>query len=468
MGSRHPDEKRFSVCDPVSHPLARIRNFVPPFVLAKGGFFLNYQEALDYLLGTPNPGSILERGVVERLLEELGSPHKGMKYVHIAGTNGKGSTSAYISSILRASGYKTGLYTSPYVQQFNERMQVDGVQIGDQELADIVSEIALAAERVEAGGLRRPTIFEFITALGFVHFKRKACDIVVLEVGMGGRLDATNVIDEAEVSVITNIGYDHMEFLGDTLELIAGEKAGIIKPNGRVVLYSQTESVEKVIADTCIERNATLKFADSSKAKVNSVSLDGVDFNYGKYENLKASLLGLYQVRNAVTAVTAAEALMERGWNITEETLRKGLISAHWPGRLELLQRDPVVIVDGAHNPQGAAALTESMQALFPGKKINFVIGVLADKDYSGSIKLVMPVAKCFYAVSPPNYRALSAESLAEEIRKYGDVPAYPFASIDEALQAAVTTLPKDEVICVFGSLYQVGEVRSFFGRNTF
>jgi dihydrofolate synthase/folylpolyglutamate synthase len=347
-------------------------------------------------------------------------------------------------------------------------MQVNGVQIGNQELADIVSEIAEAAKRVEARGLRRPTIFEYITALGFVHFKRTKCDIVVLEVGMGGRLDATNVIDEAEVSVITNIGYDHMEFLGDTLELIAGEKAGIIKPKGRVVLYSQSKNVEQVFIDKCEELGASLRFADSSKAQVNSLSLNGVDFNYGKYENLQASLLGLYQVRNAVTAVTAAEVLIERGYNITEKSLREGLFTAHWPGRLELLRRDPVVIVDGAHNPQGASALAESMGALFPGKKINFVVGVLADKDYASSIKLVMPVAKCFYTVSPPNYRALSSEALAAEIKKYGDVPVHSFADISTALQTAVTALPPDEVLCIFGSLYQVGEVRSFFGRNTF
>ena len=185
---------------------------------------MNYKEALDFILGAETMGSILERNVIECLLEELGNPHKGLKYVHIAGTNGKGSTSAYVSSILRAAGYRTGLYTSPYIQQFNERIQVDGVQISDEELAEITTEIAEATKRVLARGLRHPTVFELITALGFIYFKRRACDIVVLEVGLGGRLDATNVIESPEVAVITNIGYDHMDVLGDTLELIAAER----------------------------------------------------------------------------------------------------------------------------------------------------------------------------------------------------------------------------------------------------
>ncbi len=429
---------------------------------------MNYEEALDFLLGTENPKYILEHGVIEKLLAEFGSPHKGMKYVHIAGTNGKGSTSAFTSAILQKAGYKTGLYTSPYVQQFNERIQVDGIQISDDELAEITGEIAEATKRLMAKGVRRPTIFELITTLGFIYFKRCGCDIVVLEVGMGGRLDATNIIEDAEVSVITNIGFDHMEYLGDTLPLIAMEKAGIIKPGGSVVLYSQTEEVEKTIASVCRDRGASLVFADASLAKVNSVSLDGIDFDFGPYKNLRTSLLGLYQVRNAVTAVTVAQELVKKGYRISEQNLRDGLFSAHWPGRLELLNRNPVVIVDGAHNPQGASALVESLAELFPGKKINFVVGVLADKDYSSSIEIVMPLAKRFYTVTPPNYRALSAEELAAEIRKHGDVPVETFKDINAALKRAMYATPGDEILCIFGSLYQVGDVRSFFGRNTF
>ncbi|HHU05681.1 MAG TPA: bifunctional folylpolyglutamate synthase/dihydrofolate synthase [Clostridiales bacterium] len=429
---------------------------------------MNYKEALDFILGAETMGSILERNVIECLLEELGNPHKGLKYVHIAGTNGKGSTSAYVSSILRAAGYRTGLYTSPYIQQFNERIQVDGVQISDEELAEITTEIAEATKRVLARGLRHPTVFELITALGFIYFKRRACDIVVLEVGLGGRLDATNVIESPEVAVITNIGYDHMDVLGDTLELIAGEKAGIIKSNCRVVLYSQAKGVEEVIASVCGEKGASLTYADTSLAKVRSVSLDGIEFDYNGYLGLKSSLLGLYQVKNAVTAIVTAEELIKKGYAISEQNIRDGLAGAHWPGRLELLRRNPAVIVDGAHNPQGAAALLESLDALFPGRKINFIVGVLADKDYSSTIELTMPHAKCFYTVTPPNKRALSADKLALEIKKHGDAPVYFYGSIPSAIDAVLSSVTADDVICIFGSLYQVGEVRSYFGRDKF
>jgi len=319
-----------------------------------------------------------------------------------------------------------------------------------------------------ARGLRHPTVFELITALGFIYFKRTACDIVVLEVGLGGRLDATNVIDAPEVAVITNIGFDHMEELGDTLEKIAGEKAGIIKPNCRVVLYSQEKCVEDVIAAVCREKGASLAFADSSLAKVRSLTLDGLEFDYKGYQGLRSSLLGLYQVKNAVTAITTAEELIKKGYAITEQNIRDGLATAHWPGRLELLRREPVVIVDGAHNPQGAEALLESLNALFPGRKINFVIGVLADKDYSTTLGMTVPHAKCFYTVTPPNKRALSSDKLAEEIKKHGDVPVYSYDSIPEAIDAVLASVAPDEVVCIFGSLYQVGDVRSYFGRDTF
>ncbi len=427
-----------------------------------------YQEALDYILGTPNPGSVYERNVINTLLKELGEPQKGMKYVHIAGTNGKGSTSAFMASILRCAGYRTGLYTSPYIQRFNERIQVNGVEIPDEAVAEITTEIAAAAERVQAQGYRRPTIFELITALGFVWFSRSRCDIVVLEVGMGGRLDATNAIDEAEVSIITNIGFDHMEFLGNTLPLIAREKAGIIKRGGTVVLYGQSEEVEAVFRAVCEEKNAVLLRSDSSLAVIREYGLDGTTFDFGSHKGLKISLLGRYQARNACTAVTAAEALRGKGWAVTEKALREGLEKAHWPGRLELLRRDPVVIVDGAHNPQGAEALMEAMGLLFPGKKLNIVVGVLADKDYASSIDIAAPFAKKFYAVTPPSYRALASERLADEIQRHGGVPVKSFGSIPAALQAALNESESDDVVCIFGSLYQVGEVRSYFGRSSF
>lgn len=437
-------------------------------VQRRKAFFVNYQESLDYILGTPNPGGVYERNVMETLMHELGDPHKDCRYVHIAGTNGKGSTAAYIASVLQKAGYKTGLYTSPFIQRFNERIQVNGVQIPDNALAEITTEIAAATERVQAKGYRRPTIFELITALGFCWFSREKCDIVSLEVGMGGRLDATNTIERSEVSVMVNIGFDHMEFLGNTLPLIAGEKAGIIKPGGDVVVYGQSPEVEEVFRKACQAKGASFAISDSSKAVVKENTVDGTVFDFGGYEDLRISLLGKYQVRNACTAVTAIQHLRRHGWNISDLALREGLWETHWPGRLELLRKDPIVIVDGAHNPQGAEALMEAMSALFPGRKFRIVVGVLADKDYTASIEIAAPFAEKFYAVTPPSYRALSSAELAEVIRHHSGTPVQPFDSIPAAIEAALQESDKQDILCIFGSLYQVGDVRRYFGRDVF
>ena len=431
---------------------------------------MNYQESLDYILGTPNPGGVYERNVMQSLLEKLGNPHMGLKYVHIAGTNGKGTTSAFLASILREAGYKTGLYTSPFIQRFNERIQVDGVQIPDEALAEITTRISEAVPEVMAEGRRRPTIFELITALGFCWFREQKCDVVVLEVGMGGRLDATNAILDGDsvLSVMVNIGFDHMEFLGDTLPLIAGEKAGIIKEGGDVVVYGQSPEVEQVFLDKAREKHATISRSSNEYAIVRNMDERGTTFDFEGRRDLKISLLGRYQVRNACTAVSACDRLIAKGWKITEAQLRAGLEKAVWPGRVELLRREPAVIVDGAHNPQGFEALMETMDLLYPGKKLNIVLGVLADKDFHSGIAIAIPHAKKFYAVTPPSYRALSSDELAEDIREASEVPVAPYDSIPAAIEAALKESAPDDVICILGSLYQVGDVRRYFGRSSF
>ena len=431
---------------------------------------MNYQESLDYILGTPNPGGVYERNVMQSLLEKLGNPHMGVKYVHIAGTNGKGTTSAFLASVLREAGYKTGLYTSPFIQRFNERIQVNGEQIPDEDLARITTRISEAVPEVMAEGRRRPTIFELITALGFCWFKEQDCDIVVLEVGMGGRLDATNAIldEDSVVSAMVNIGFDHMEFLGDTLPLIAGEKAGIIKENGDVVVYGQSPEVEKVFYDKAMEKHASYTRSDNEAAVVEKMDVTGTTFSFGPWRDVKIRLLGLYQVRNACTALTVVERLRLHGYAITDEQVYAGMEKAIWPGRAELLRQDPTVIVDGAHNPQGFEALMETMELLFPGKKLRIVLGVLADKDFNAGIDVAIPHAKKFYAVTPPSYRALDAGALAQDIREKSEVPVAPFESIPAAIEAALAESDKDDVIAILGSLYQVGDVRSYFGRNSF
>ena len=430
---------------------------------------MTYEEALLLLDRASKSGSILERDVMDALLHEIGDPHLGMQYIHVAGTNGKGSASAYMSSILTKSGYRTGLYTSPYIQEFTERIQVDGVQIPKDAIAEITDTLNQASERLVAKGYRFPTVFELITALGFIWFKRENCDVVVLEVGMGGRLDATNSIKDAAAYLLMNIGYDHMVELGDTLELIAGEKAGILKEGGGpAIVYDQEPEVMEVFRNACREKNKEMIVAQGEKAVARSMSIDGTVFDYKQFKGLRIPLLGVYQLRNAAVAVECAVALSKRGWHITEKTMREGLASAYWPGRVEVLQRDPVVIVDGAHNPQGTTALAETLRAIFPGRKFTFVCGVLADKDYDSSLEVIAPLTEKFNAVAPNSYRALSAEDLAREMRERSNAPVRSFETIPEALNAVLAEAKKEDIICVFGSLYQVGDVRSYFGRNTF
>lgn len=430
---------------------------------------MTYEEALLYLDRASLSGSILQRDVMDALLLELGNPHHGMKYVHIAGTNGKGSCSAFTSSVLVSAGYRTGLYISPYIQEFTERIQVNGVMISKDDVASITEELVKASDVIEQRGYRRPTVFELITALGFVYFKRQKCDIVVLEVGMGGKLDATNSISEAEVYTIMNIGFDHMAELGDTLELIAGEKAGIIKEaGGPVVVYDQDKSVMDVFRGVCSEKGKEMIAADSSAAVVKRMDIDGTVLDYKNYKDLRISLLGSYQVRNVVTVIKVIEQLIARGWNISEQNMRDGLAAAKWPGRLEVLKRDPVIIVDGAHNPQGTAALADALRSIFPNRKFTFVCGVLADKDYDSSLDIIAPLAEKFYAVAPNSYRALSAERLAAEITERCHVPVKSYDTISEALDDVVANAAKDDIICIFGSLYQVGDVRRYFGLSIF
>lgn len=430
---------------------------------------MTYEEALTYYDKAALAGSILQRDVMDALLQEIGNPHLDLKYIHIAGTNGKGSCSAFTSSILNKAGYRTGLYVSPFIQEFGERVQVSGELIPKEAVASITEELVNASKVIMERGFRQPTVFELITAMGFLWFKRQNCDIVVLEVGMGGRLDATNSIPEAEVYTIMNIGYDHIGELGDTLELIAGEKAGIIKEaGGPVVVYEQGENVLDVFRSVCAEKGKDMVVAESSSAVVKSIDIDGTVIDYKDYKDLRISLLGNYQVRNAITVINVVEQLIARGWNITEQNIRDGLASAHWPGRVEVLRRDPVVIVDGAHNPQGTTALAETLRSIFPDRKFTFVCGVLADKDYDSSLDVIAPLADKFYAVTPNSYRALSAEQLAKEITTRCNVPAKSYDTIPEALDDVMANATKDDIICVFGSLYQVGEIRSYYGFNTF
>ncbi|WP_434309705.1 bifunctional folylpolyglutamate synthase/dihydrofolate synthase [Hominifimenecus sp. rT4P-3] len=422
---------------------------------------MNYEEALKYIHSITWLGSRLGLERTFELLEKLGNPQKELKFIHIAGTNGKGSTAAMLASILEASGYRTGLYTSPFIHCFNERMQVNGEMIGNEELAELTEYIRPFAESMEDS----PTEFELITALAFEFFKRRRCDIVVLEVGLGGELDSTNVIDTPEAAVITAIGLDHTNELGDTFAKIASAKAGIIKEDGDVILYGQNPEAEAVFEKVAGEKHSRLYHPDYSALTLTSHSLGGQIFGYETYADLHIPLLGTYQLNNAAVVLETVKVLQKKGWKITEKSLRDGLSTTRWRGRFELLSKEPVILVDGSHNPHGIRATAESLRTYFPEGGITFVVGVLADKDARTMMKEILPLAKEFITVTPPSSRAMKAEELAELLLDLGAKTATVGDSIEAACQLALERAGKDGVICALGSLYMVGDITRAFQR---
>ena len=417
---------------------------------------MNINETLDYIHSVCWKGMMpgLER--VTELLEKMGNPHKDLKFVHIAGTNGKGSTAAMTASILRKAGYRTALYTSPYIYQFGERMQVNGEMIPDDELIEITEYIKPLADTMA----ETPTEFELITCIAFEFFKRRACDIVVLEVGLGGLLDATNVIGTPEVAVITNIGLDHTDILGNTLEEIAFNKAGIIKENGHAVLYRGTPCVEAVFENTCQEKNTKLKKANFDGLKLKSHDLFEQVFDCGEYKDIHLPLLGDHQLHNAAVVLAVAETLQEIGWNITRENIYDGIRDVSWPGRFDIVCRDPLFIIDGGHNPQCLEALVKNIQDYLTGRRVIALTGVLADKDYGDMYKPVMPYIEQFVCVTPPNRRRLVATELAEHLQNVG-AKATPCETIPEGVKKAMELAGSDGVVLCFGSLYTIGDIRN-------
>ena len=422
---------------------------------------MTYEEALSYIHSICWKGSKLGLDRTRELLGKLDDPQKELKFIHIAGTNGKGSTAAMLSSILEEAGYRVGLYTSPFINRFNERMQVNHQPIPDEELAALTEYVRPHADAMADS----PTEFELITALAMVWFARQKCDIVVLEVGMGGELDSTNIIDVPEAAVIAAMGLDHVKELGPTMADIARAKAGIIKEGGRVVSYGGNPEADEVIAAVCRARNASLCQPDFSAIVPGDFGLEGQTFSYKGWRGLRIPLVGAYQMNNAAVVLETVEVLRQRGWNISDEAVRQGLADTRWPARFEVLRRDPVFIVDGGHNPHGIRATAESLSRLFPGRKITFVTGVMADKDVEHILGLIVPLADQFFTVRPDNPRAMDAGELAARIEAMG-AKATACASVRDGVDRAIQAEGPHGVACALGSLYMSGEVRSCFGKN--
>ena len=501
----------------------------------------------------------LER--IRELLDRLGRPQDRLKFIHVAGTNGKGSTCAFTASILAEAGFKTGLFTSPYVETFHERIRVNGCNISDEDLTSATLRVRECAEAMEAEGGEHPTEFELMTAVALVHFAHVGCDIVVLEVGLGGRLDSTNVIAAPEVAAIVSIALDHTNLLGNTLAEIAHEKAGIVKEGSTVVSWPQEPSAMEVVEDaarragdklvvpdfsllsvgkvvgvtcgTALEHEGHTPCSDSprcaaelraehvapaQKLQVSSSIDDGFggrmpravphepnvpsgtfvraqdclsmayahqtpmsqvesavpmrQFSYRGRE-YATRLLGSYQPSNAAMAIEIAGALRERGWEIPDEAIARGIAETRWPARFEVLDQPagmPTAVIDGGHNPQGAGVLADSLQDVFPDKRPVFLVGILADKDYRSMLRVVAPMASAFVCVTPPNPRALDAADLAEAIREACDelgvrATVEVAGDFDGAVSAARKIAGSEGLICAFGSLYSIADVKAAFLR---
>lgn len=416
---------------------------------------MSYDQTLKYIHNIKWQGSKPGLDRTKELLAALGNPEKSLKFVHIAGTNGKGSTAACIASVLQKAGYRTGLYTSPYILRFNERMQVNSVHISDEELEQMTNEIRPFADVMKDA----PTEFELITALAMKYFLYKKCDIVVLEVGMGGELDSTNVIDTPEAAVITAIGLDHTAELGSTLGAIAKAKAGIIKEGGDVIIYGGEREVEEVFERTCREKNAKLHRAEFSRLAIHTLELDAVHLDFTPYKNIRLPLVGTYQPKNAALAITVLETLRTKGWEMSDDDIVNGMSQVYWPGRFEVLTKHPVFILDGAHNAQGIEATSNSLKQHFGTKKIVFLIGVMADKDVGGMIGYISPLAQSFVTVQPNNPRAMKADQLAEILSVYCKTVT-ACATIPDGVQEALRQAGQDGVVCALGSLYFSGDIR--------
>ncbi|MDO4982807.1 MAG: folylpolyglutamate synthase/dihydrofolate synthase family protein [Eubacteriales bacterium] len=418
---------------------------------------MNVQETIDYINSFTWSKTRLGLERTRTLLEKLGDPQKKLKFIHVAGTNGKGSTCAMLASVLKCAGYRTGLFTSPHIVRFNERIQVNGVEITDEELAEAADSVIKAADSMDD----HPSQFELVTAIGMVYFLHRQCDIVVVEVGMGGDMDSTNVIDAPECSVICNIGLDHTEYLGDTLEKIAATKAGIIKPDCPVVCYRGTAEVEAVFERIASEKRSPLYMADFEAIRPISGSLSGQVFSWHELDCLSLPLIGAHQLKNAAVVLETLKVLNDNGWNISEQSIRSGLASTKWPVRFEVLRQSPPVIVDGAHNPQCAEALASALEKYLPGKQSVFLMGVLADKDYAKILGILRPYAKRFVCITPDSPRALGANELAEYLRGLGE-DAESCGSIGEGV---IRALSDGCPVVACGSLYMAGIAAGLFRR---
>lgn len=453
---------------------------------------MNYTECLQYIEKAKTYGSVLGLESIKQLLKQLGNPQENLKFVHIAGTNGKGSISAFIASILGVSGYKVGRYISPSVISYEEKIQIttrahqdiydtsnvvfdentktnrsncsnNDVKISTsfitkEELGIYLTLVKVAVDKMTSNGYPHPTLFEIETALSFLYFYEKKCDVVVLEVGLGGRLDATNIVETVLCSVITSISMDHMEFLGDTLDKIAYEKAGIIKPGVPVVSYEQADIVSAVLKEVASKNSSTYKEVNNQFIDVIATEVEGSTYNYKNYTKCEIHLVGTHQIMNSVLAILAIEELVKQGYGISYDDITCGLKETRWKGRFEVVEREPYFVIDGAHNEDAALVLAKNIRTYFKGRRIIYIMGVLKDKDYKQLIKHTAELATDIITITPNNSRGLSGDILAEELVGYCN-HIHRAKDVEEAVNLAHRIASKEDVIIAFGSLSYLYEI---------
>ena len=422
---------------------------------------MNYEETIEYIHSAYWKGTKDGLQRTRELLSLLGDPQNDLRFIHVAGTNGKGSTCAMLASILQAAGYRTGLYTSPFVNRFNERIALNGTPIPDQDLVDLFERIRPVVD----GMPNQPSEFELITCAAMLYYKEQHCDVVVLEVGMGGEFDSTNVIQTPLLTIITAMGFDHMKYLGDTMAEIASAKAGIIKPDGTTLIYGKNPEADQVFKDTCERMGSRLVVTDHSRITDHAHTLQGHDLSFGSFDHIHLPLIGSHQVKNAAVVLTAVEELNRGGLSIPDVAVYAGMAAVRWPARMELLSEKPVFLLDGGHNPHGFKAAAETMRELFPDKKMTVLMGVMADKDHGDMIRLLLPQAKRFITVQPDSPRAMTSQALAEEIRALGG-QAEEAGTVENGVKAMLAQTAPDDVLLAIGSLYMAGDVRIAMGKG--
>ncbi|MDO9536396.1 MAG: folylpolyglutamate synthase/dihydrofolate synthase family protein [Bacillota bacterium] len=432
---------------------------------------MNYEEALSWIHSIARFGMNQGLERIVRLMNDLGDPHKKLNFLHIGGTNGKGSTAAFAASVLEAAGYRVGLYTSPYLEQFTNRMSINGLDIPKERLVELTARIRPLVDKIAADpAYGQPTEFEVVTAIAFTYFAEESPDLVVLEVGLGGRLDATNVISPS-VTAITTISLEHTQVLGDTVEKIAGEKAGIIKEGSTVVTQAAGGALS-VFEDVCSRKNVPLyRLGREFKIEKLSGDLNGQTFHYGgifrSFLNLRIPLLGDYQVNNAALALASMELLEKRGFVLPEEAVRAGLAKTKWPGRLEIMHRSPLVVIDGAHNSEAFQSLCNALQNTFSYRRLILVLGILADKAIDNILEQILPLADALVITMPSSPRAADPNVLKTMAGKMMSGPVFVKENIPEAVNLAISMARSPDLVLIAGSLYVISDARLFLKSSS-